>query len=131
MLLICILFTVNASASAKRYPKAASIETLQLLNNKELSKIFKGGTTIVGTNLKWQNKAVQKYYSDNTYKGLVANGRKRIAGTWSIKNDMICHSPKNRSKNICRSVYKDGAYLVELNKKKMISILKFKVKKQK
>ena len=127
-IVLSLMIVLSVSSFAKSYPTAPDIKTLEVLNNKELNEIFKGGNTIVGINLKFKAECIQNYYDDNTYNGSVANGKKKIAGTWKIENDMICHFPKNKNIKKCRAVYKDADYFVELNKKNMKSILRFKLK---
>lgn len=127
MLVLVVFLSVSANAK-KSYPKAGDINSLELLNNAEISEIFKGGNSIIGTNLRFKKECIQNYYEDGTYDGTVADGKKKIAGKWVVENDMICHFPKKNNKKICRAIYKDGDSFVELNKKKMTSILKFKIK---
>jgi hypothetical protein len=122
-----MFISVTANAG-KSYPKAGDIETLKLLNNEEISKIFKGGNSIIGMNLKFNKECIQNYYNDGTYDGTVASGKKKVAGKWKVENNMICHLSKKKNKKICRAIYKDGDFFVELNKDKMTNILKFKVK---
>lgn len=123
-----LVLSLNLNAT-EDYPKIKNIEESKILNNSELSKIFKPGNTIIGTNLKWEKEVIQNYYKDGFYNGSVASGKKKISGKWAIENNMICHSPKNKNKRKCRTIYKDGDYFLELNKNKMI--LKFKVKTRK
>jgi len=127
VLVMVAMLSLNAYAG-KGYPKVGDISALELLNNEEISKIFKGGNSIVGENLKFNKECIQNYHSNGTYDGTVANGKKKIAGKWIVENNMICHFPKKNNKKKCRAIYKDGDFYVELNKDKMTSILKFKLK---
>lgn len=131
--LFIMMVSLVSSLSAKAYPVLKSLDGIVLLDNVALGNIFKDGTTIEGTNLKFEKEVVQNYRSDFKYDGSVASGKKKISGTWLIENNMICHIPnkknKNKKKKKCRSIYKSGQDFFELNKKNMKIIMKFKIKK--
>lgn len=124
-----VLFTINANAKMA-YPVIEDISTLKFLSDSELAQIFKGGNTIVGTNLKFKKEVVQNYHEDNTYTGTVASGKKKVGGNWIIENATICHifKKKNKDKKKCRAVYKEGDFLVEVNKANSYKIMTFKLK---
>ena len=128
LLFVLVVSSVSVLHAGKSYPILENVDQVKFLDNKEISEIFKGGHTIVGTNLKWKKEAIQNYKEDGTYDGSVANGKKKIAGKWVIENNMICHFPRNKNKKMCRAIYKDGDYFVELNPKNNKIILKFKLR---
>lgn len=129
--LFIMMVSLVSSLSAKSYPVLKSLDGIVLLDNVALGNIFKVGTTIEGTNLKFKKEVVQHYRSDFKYDGTVASGKKKISGVWLIENNMICHifNKKNKNKKKCRSVYKSGQDFFELNKKNMKIIMKFKITK--
>lgn len=121
-----MILTLSLNAG-KSYPKLDTLEGISFLTNEDLKEIFKDGSSIVGTNLKFNKDVVQNYYGDGTYDGTVASGKKKISGKWNIKNSQICHLGKKKKKEKCRKVYKKDGFLVELNGKKVI--MNFKVKR--
>ncbi len=124
---VLLIFLLCTSLSAKSYPVLKSLDGISLFQNEALSKMFKAGTRIVGTNLKFKKEVIQNYKDDFTYDGSVASGKKKISGTWFIKNNMICHTSKKKNKKKCRAIYKQGMNYFELNKKNMNIIMKFQI----
>ena len=126
LLAISTMVLTLSLQAGKAYPLLESKEGIEFLNTTQIKEIFKDGTTIVGTNFKFNKEVVQNYKGDGTYFGTVASGKKKVSGKWFVEDNTICHTPKNKNKKKCREIYKKDDFYYELNGKKIIMNFKLK-----
>lgn len=81
------------------------MKTIKFLNESEMKTIF-SDVKVVGKSYQYKNGFEVDFKSDGTYKGTVADGKKMISGTWTVKGDMKCMNSDGKDR--CAKHYKEG-----------------------
>lgn len=92
---------------------AALGEEIHILNKEEMTALYTGKTSH-GKNLFYDKKINVTYNEDGTFKGTVADGKKKVSGTWKIKDDgSLCTTSREvNARQYCQKVYKSGDFYI-------------------
>jgi len=122
--ILTIALVINTNAEKLKYPKVENLNSIQFMSAQEVKDLYTNNT-LYGKNLKFKKNMEISFSDDGTYKGTVAGGKKKVSGTWFVKDDGSKCS-KNKRGTQCVKMYKENNFYVAIRKNKLIA--KFKVK---